>query len=106
MTLDAGNESLTVMLREDKEGRPEGKVLAQVKVPSEAFERTPRYSWVEVRLPQPVAVRKGETYWIYIPLGGRYHWALCGGHVYKAGRAFSDKFGYTNYDWIFEVYIK
>jgi WD40 repeat protein len=106
MTHDALDRPLTVMLREDAKGKPEGAVLAQTNVPRDAFEPTPRYGWAEVRFEQPPRLEKGRIYWIYMPQSGRYHWAIDTHNGYQHGRAFSDTYGYAGYDWIFEVYVK
>ena len=106
MTHDALDRPLTVMLREDARGKPEGAVLAQTNVSRDAFEHTPRYGWVEVRFEVPPRLEKGKTYWIYMPQSGRYHWAIDTHNGYRGGQAFSDTYGYGGYDWIFEVYVK
>ena len=41
-----------------------------------------------------------------MPQSGRYHWAIDTHNGYRDGRAFSDRYGYGGYDWIFEVYVK
>lgn len=106
MTRDAGTEPLTVQLRGGTENAPAGPVLAETQVPASRFESAPQYSWVEVRFDPPPTVQAGNTYWIFIPLGGRYHWAIDAGHHYSRGRAYSDRYGYGGYDWIFEVYVR
>jgi len=105
-THDEGDAPLKVTLRQDANGKPAGRVLAETDVPRDAFTHTPRYTWVEARFAEPPAVEAGKTYWIYLPLSGRYHWAVDSRNRYKRGQAFSDRYDYAHYDWIFEVYVK
>ena len=106
MTRDAGEKPLVVQLRTDDEGKPGSEVLASVEVAHTALPDTPRYDWVDVRFDPPVPVAAGTRYWIYLPLSGQYHWLVDARGRYQGGQAFSDKFGYGGYDWLFKTYVK
>ena len=100
---DADVADLSVELRADREGKPNGEVLAAGAINPCALSADPTYSWAVVRFPALVRLEAGRAYWIYVSDTKGYVWRMDRKASYSHGNAWSRQYDYTKSDWVFEV---
>ena len=101
---------LVVEIRTDEGGTPGKTVLVSAEIPAGNFGHEPGYRWASARFASPVALRKGESYWIYLPDAthpeGSYLWRLCKGAGGPRGHSWSRRYDYLQHSWVFRVYLQ
>lgn len=101
---------LHVEIRRDDQGKPGAGVLAKADVPAAEFGLEPDYRWGGARFEPLPALKKGETYWIYLTnqahTDGNYVWRLSRDGAGPRGHAWSKRYDYTKHAWVFRVYLK
>jgi hypothetical protein len=101
---DAQLADLPVEIRADREGKPEGEVMATGAVNPCTLSSEPSYSWALVRFPTPLRLEAGRTYWIHLPNTPGYMWQVDKTAPYAGGNSWSRLYSdYSSIDWVFEV---
>ncbi len=99
---------LVVQIREDGGGKPGETILANAEIPAIDFGHEPTYRWVAARFAQPVPLRKGSVYWIYLPdtvsQEGSYVWRMRKDGAGASGHAWSRRYDYASHVWVYRVY--
>lgn len=97
-------------IRSDDQGKPGAGVLAKADIPAAEFGLEPAYRWGGAQFEPPPALKKGETYWIYLTNqahpDGNYVWRLAKDGAGPRGHAWSKRYDYTKHAWVFRVYLK
>ncbi|MEA3402133.1 MAG: hypothetical protein U9R79_12930 [Armatimonadota bacterium] len=106
----AAMPDLQVRICPDADGRPDTeRVLAEGRIPAAAFaEAGPGYQWGYARIDPPLALEADTTYWLHAPEstagGNSYVWRVApDGRAYPHGHAWSSRYDYEPYDWVFRV---
>ncbi len=94
---------LPVELREDRDGAPQGKVLAAGSIAPNMVGYYPEYTWAVARFSRPVRLEAGRTYWIYVPDTPSYVWRTDPSGSNPQGHAWSRRYDYARFDWVFEL---
>ena len=101
---------LKVEIHTDDGGKPGPRVLASATIPLVAFRHEPTYRWGRALFEPAVKLRKGRRYWIYLPNAsgrqGSYVWGIAAKGATARGRAWSSRYDYSKYSWIFRVYLR
>lgn len=103
-----GLPDLALTIRPDDGGRPDLKqVLAEARIPPAAFAGG-GFQWGYARFAPPLALEAGRTYWLHAADttsgGNSLVWQLSR-DGYADGRAWSSKYDYGQYDWLFRVLV-
>jgi len=99
-----------VEIRDDQDGQPGSRVLAQTDIPVAEFGLEPVYHWGSAQFDPPVPLKKGRTYWIYLTNrshpDGNYVWRIVKDAASPRGHAWSKQYDYTKHAWVFRVYLR
>lgn len=100
---------LHLEIRDDAGGKPGKTVLAKTEIPAADFGLEPAYRWGSAQLEPPVALKKGQTCWIYLTNArhpdGNYVWRIASGAAGPRGHAWSSHYDYTKNSWVFRVFL-
>jgi len=98
-----------VEIRDDENGQPGSGMLAKADIPAAEFGLEPVSRWGSAALDPPVALKKGQTYWIYLTNrshpDGNYVWRIVKNAAGPRGHAWSSQYDYTKHAWVFRVYL-
>jgi hypothetical protein len=101
-------DDLKLTIRPDADGAPDmDTVLAEGTISPGAF-AGPGFNWAYARFEPPVLLDAGVTWWLHAAntqgAGNSIIWRITrDGKTYPGGHAWSSRFDYTDWDWIFRV---